>query len=350
MTREEALENKNRIQKEAVEAWVNSGYCGTQELATGSGKSKIALDCLQLCRDYWQDTRPMTLLVTPTESMRDEDWPAEFEKWGVSTDYVKIICQASLSKEKLERYELIIFDEYHNNTVPNLKRIAAVQQSHKPRMLGLTATLPDKANWPDEVERVDMLRKLIPSIYKLTTDEAVDLGMIADFEVQVLKFPLDTKLFNIKTGPKGHEWLTTEASHYVYLTKELQRAMYAKNESLKFMKMQARTQFIYNLESKSRLAEICMLKLQQNNKRTIVMAGSIEQANRLCGEAVYHSASTREYYDKFQAKEISLLGAVKALDEGVNLNNLEQLLVTQVQSGERRLIQRINKPVLSKFF
>lgn len=344
MTKEEALANKKVVQQTGVTAWILSGYNGCMELATGSGKSKIALDCLSFLRRE-ENKSFKTLLVTPTESMRDQDWPDEFKKWDVSMDDVKLICQASISKEKLEKYDFILLDEYHNNTAVNLKKIAAVQDSHRPKILALTATLPKKADWPKDEERVGLLKTVVPSVYKVTTDEAVDLGLISDFEVHVLKFRLDSKNLNITAGSTKNSFKTTEASHYIYLTKNLQKAMFSKNEALKFMAMQARTQFIYNLPSKTRLAKSCMKKFETMGKRRVIMAGSIDQANELCGNAVYHSESTKEYLDMFQAGEIHMLGAVKSLDEGKNLHQLEQLLITQVQANERRLVQRIGRVV-----
>lgn len=343
MTREEALENKKIVQQTAVSNWILNNHVGTIEGATGIGKSKIFLDCLEYLRRE-EKVPPKTLLIVPTEGMRDIDWPDEFDKWGVSQEGVKKICYASLSRVKLENYDFICYDEYHNLTVPNLLKLQTLLQYKQMKVLGLTATLPKQADWPSEVERVHLLRTLVPSVYKITTDEAVDLGLIADFEVHVLKFELDSKNLNIETGGKT-KYKTTEKSQYLYLTKQLQKAMYGKNENLKFMAMSKRTQFIYNLPSKYRLAKQVMEKLNIEGKRTLLMAGSIEQANLLCGQDVYHSESNQDALDRFQAKSINFLGAVKALDEGRNLVDLDQLLILQVTSGERRLIQKIGRCV-----
>jgi len=339
MTREEALENKKIVQQKAQDNWILNNYVGTVEGATGIGKSKIFLDCLEYLRKL---ISPKTLLVVPTEGMRDIDWPDEFAKWGVSEEGVKKVCYASLSKVKLENYDFICYDEYHNLTVPNLLKLQTMLQYKPIKILGLTATLPKQADWPSEVERVHLLRTLVPSVYKITTDEAVDLGLIADFEVHVLKFELDSKNLNIEAGGKT-KYKTTEKSQYLYLTKQLQKAMYGKNENLKFMAMSKRTQFIYNLPSKYRLAKQVMERLNVEGKRTLLMAGSIEQANLLCGDDVFHSDSSRDAYDRFQRKEIAVLGAVKALDEGVNLCDPDQLLISQINSGERRLVQRCGR-------
>ena len=338
ITKEEALLNKQRIQQEAEDAWYNSGCLGTLEMATGVGKSKIALNCIQRMRTVKPNTS--VLLVTPTERMRDIDWPEEARKWEISLDDVKIVCQASLSKQKLDKYGMIVLDEYHNCGTAILNKLRDVIEDRRISVLGLTATLPSKAKWENEEERVGLLRTVVPSIYKITTDEAVDLGLVADFEVQVLKFRFDSINKNIITGGAKQKWSTTEASHYIYLTKELQKAMYSKNEGLKFMKMGQRTNFIYDLPSKYRLAKACLDKLEG---RTLVMCGSIKQANLLLGDNVYHSESTNENLIKFQEGTLDRLGAVKALDEGVNLGRVDNLLIQQVQSTDRRLIQRCGR-------
>jgi len=343
MTREEALENKKVVQQTAVEKWVDNDYLGCTELCTGAGKTKIGLDCIELTRKEIPNAK--ILLIVPTEGLRDIDWPEEFVKWGVSEEGIKKVCYASLSKVKFENFDLIIGDEAHNHTVPNLLRLQTAMQYKKIRVLWLTATLPKKADWPDEVERVHLLLNLVPSVYKITTDEAVELGLIADFEVHVLKFSLDSVNLNITAGSKSASYKTTEKSQYMYLTKQLSKAMYGKNENLKFMAMSKRTQFIYNLPSKFRLAQEVMKRLNVEGKRTLVMAGGIEQANMLCGQDVYHSESNQDALDRFQNKSINLLGAVKALDEGKNLVDLDQLIILQVTSGERRLIQKIGRCV-----
>jgi len=357
LTKEQALENKVKIQKETVEAWLkNEGY-GCAELATGCGKTKIAIDCIQSIRHlYLQENKgdPSILIVVPTEEMRDTDWPEEFKKWDTDSSNIKFVCYAALLKEKLNKYQMIVYDECHRVTIPNLRKLESLLEfPDKPYVLGLTATLP-KVAYPDDMERVHLLKGLFPTIYKVTTDEAVDLGLISDFEVHVLKFSLDSTNKNIKAGSKAKPFTTTELAHYKYLTRNLQIASMAakadkRKEGFKFSAISARAQFLYNLPSKLRLANLCLEKITDANSRTIVFAGSIEQANTLCGDKVYHSESSRDALDKFQKKEISLLGAVKALNEGKNLTEPDNALIVQVDSVDRNLVQRIGRLVRVRY-
>lgn len=329
MTREEALENKKIVQQTSVSTWILHNFIGTLCLATGVGKTKIGLDCLTFLRE---ESNPKVLIAVPTEGMRDYDWPDEFVKWNVSQDNVKIVCYASLHKENFADYDYIIFDENHNLTVPMLHLLKTTMTLKPLKVLGLTATPSEVASYPEEMERVNLLTSVVPAIYTVTTDQAVELGLIQDFKVHVLKFFLDDTKKVIKAGSEKKPFYNTEKAQYKYLTKQLKIAMAKaaeepddKEDGMKYIAMSKRTQFLYNLPSKLKLAQWCMDRLIKPDKRTLVMAGSIEQANKLCGvERVYHSESDKKALDRFQNLEDNLLGAVRALDKplsSINVSN-----------------------------
>lgn len=338
ITDEQALANKIRVQSEGTQAWISNNRRGTLAWATGVGKSKGSILCIESIRQEFPDGK--ILLVVPTEEMRDTDWPAEFQKWNCSLENIKLVCYSSLAAQDLSKYVFIIYDECHRLTTGNLQKL----YHYKGAALGLTATYP-KVKFEDEEERVSLITELLPPVHTITTDEAVDLGLIADFEVFVLKFYLDAVNRNILGGTKKKPFKTTEKNEYTRLTKSLQFAMIKKNEGMKFGAIAKRMNFMYNLPSKVRLAKQCMDSLALDGKRTLILCGSIEQANELCGDNVFHSKSSGDALDKFQALEIDVLAAVRALNEGKNLNSLEQELIIQIDSQERNLAQRIGRAV-----
>lgn len=312
----------------------------------------MAIDCIeQLRHDYLQQYGqgiPQGLLVTPTEEMRDNDWPDEFKKWNVGMEGLTTVCYASLSKEDLTKYDFYVYDECHRLTVHNLERIRDIVPN-KPR-LGLTATFP-KTKFEDETERVELMEALLPPIHTVTTDEAVDLELISDFEVLVLKFNLDLIRLNIPCGTKKNE-MRTEQTQYKKLSKRLAHAMYSKDPKtagMKFSIISKRMNFVYNLPSKTRLSKQVLDSMHVKGKRTVVFAGSIEQANQLCGEFVYHSKSSDKYLIQYQNKEIDLIGCVKALNEGKNLTEPDQALIIQVDSVDRNLVQRIGRIIRKRY-
>jgi len=344
MTKEEALQNKIKAQKLGVDLWFAYECIGSLVWATGVGKSKAAIDCIKQLLGVNPGYKG--LLVTPTEEMRDNDWPLEFSKWELDITNLKLICYASLGKEDLDDYDYVVYDEIHKLTTPNLIKLKKKMSFGGIKALGLTATFP-VAHFEEDKERVDLLTSLVPPIYTIKTDEAVDQGLIADFEVRVLKFKLDNVTRNVPCGTKKNE-MRTEAEHYAKLTKRMQFAVMNKSEGLKFMMISKRAQLLYNLPSKLSLAKVVMDKMCKG-KRTLIFAGSIDQANELCGDQVYHSKSDDTYLIKFQNEEIDKLGAVKALNEGKNFNNLEQELIVQIDGVDRNLVQRIGRCVRIRY-
>ena len=137
ITDEQALANKIRVQTEGLDVWIANLLRGTLEWATGVGKSRGAVLCVQFLNANAGE--PLKgLLVVPTEEMRDTDWPAEFLKWNCAMDGIKTICYASLAKEDLDKYDYIIYDECHRLTLHNLQKL----YYFKGPTLGLTATFP----------------------------------------------------------------------------------------------------------------------------------------------------------------------------------------------------------------
>lgn len=344
MTQDEALQNKTWVQKVGVDNWFANDCVGSLVWATGVGKSKAAIDCiielLRLYPDY------KGLLVTPTEEMRDNDWPLEFFKWGLNATELKLICYASLGKENLDNYDYIIYDEVHKLTTANMVKLKKKLHFGGIKVLGLTATFPT-SNYDENEDRVKLLTSLIPPIHTIKTDEAVDMRLIADFEVRVLKFKLDNTVRNIPAGKKS-KVMYTEEEYYSKLTKRMQYAVMNDLKGLKFVTISKRSQLLYNLPSKLKLAKLVMGKLCKT-KRTLVFAGSIEQANALCGTHVYHSKTNDDYLVKFQNGTINTLGAVKALNEGKNFNNLEQAFIVQIDGVDRNLVQRIGRCVRVRY-
>jgi superfamily II DNA or RNA helicase len=295
------------------------------------------------------------LLIVPTEELRDVGWPEEFKKWGVSPEGIKRICYSSLAKENLDKYDFILYDEYHRTTLPNLKKLVEYLKNPKVYALALTATLPRKIVFEEDAERIHHLRTVLPIVYTLTIDEAVELGLVADFEITVLKYYLDEVNRNVIGGTVKVPFKQTEAARYAYLTNNLKRAtVIAKADpskiGWKMATISKRTNFLYNLPSKLMLAKRCLEQLQRDtNARTVVFAGSIEQANELCGENVFHSKTGREALDKFQNGELNLIGSVRCLNEGVNLEDPHQALVVQLDSVERSIVQRIGRLIRIRY-
>jgi len=336
-------EIKSWVQQEAVKAWRAAGKRGTIEAATGTGKTVMAL--LAAHAEFELNPNALVYIAVPTETLRDVDWPNEMDKFGFSymKEKTKRICYTSLGKEIPERdVDLFIGDEIHHATLGNT--VFFENENWKVfYILCLTATLPDKNGYEQDKEKWNLINNLAPSCFKVTIEEAIELKLVSDFEVSILTFDLDDKDAYIEAGTPAKPFKQTEMQQYKFLTKALGRAMWnTKSEGAKFIWMQKRMDFLYNLRSKTLLAKEIMDKILPNN-RTLIFAGSIAQSELLCGEKVYNSGTNTKQLDLFCNEEIDYCGVVKILDEGKNVKNLDQALIVQLSSKERGVIQRIGR-------
>lgn len=334
-------ERKKYVQDQVFLEWERNHYRGTFEGATGSGKSRVGVMAVQ--REFRNNLTATVYICVPTETLRDTEWPDEFKKWG-ATDLipkVKFVCHVSMEdiREKGE-IDLVILDEGHHLT----PKMNALFERHKVyNVLCLTATLPTLKE--DPVRR-GMLDKLCPSFFQITLEDGIYLKLVTDFAVSVLLFDLDSTHMIIESGDEKHKSVTTEASHYLFLTKKINKMMRMVRYPLaKFKWINKRIELIMNLPTKKQLAKEVMAQILDEGKRTLIFCGSIEQCNELCGENVYHSKSGNTALEKFRNKEISYLGCVKALNEGKNLPDIDQAFVVQISSKLRHIVQRIGRAI-----
>lgn len=380
---------KDDIQRQAHAAWVAAGKKGTICMGTGSGKSRIAVIA---CENLLKENPAQVLLVSPTEKLRDGNWPGEFTKWGMSElydGYVDSICFASLKNYHAGNYSLVILDEIHKIT--ELSSAAFEQTGVDPladfmmqidgntAVMGLTATPPDEKD-----EKYRLIKKIAPICFTYSLDQGVSDGIIADYQIRVIQMELDTVQKVYKSGTKQKTFYTTEASHYSYLEKmvtasqievntlkkqkkDLEHAaavnraisasagivqahakVYAETEkklkraeSLYQTRIFGRNRMLYSLPSRTELAKRCLK--QMVGKRILVFCGSIEQCEELCAPYTFHSKTSDISFDSFNLKQSSILGVVDAANEGINFVDVEEALQTTVTNSERVGVQRLGR-------
>lgn len=328
-------EVKAKVQKEALDALhLNNG--GLVAIATGGGKSKIAIDySLDLKRNK-DDLK--IILVVPTRTLRDTDWKDEFYKWNAShlwENSVRKECYAYISKIKNEHFDLVILDEVQHITELNHEFFI---NNTIDKIVSLSATPPK-----EKIKRELLFSLGVRVVYEISLDEAVELGLVAPYNLVLIETQLNRTSEYIETGGKKRKWMTTENRQYEYLSNSISRAKYMGiNANIMKFKYLHRMRFIYNLRSKEVIAKHVLETIIPKEERTLIFAGSIAAAEALCDKR-YHSKSTDEDLNAFRNEEINRLSAVQALNEGVNIANVDNAFIVQLNSKERNLIQRMGR-------
>lgn len=324
---------RQRVQELAVEAIENGPEKCMVIMATGSGKTKVAIDYAKK-----NNQKTKNCLFVPTEKLRDENWEEEFKKWGaeeVSKNTEKF-CYASSKNVIKNKYGLAILDEGHNITENNSSMFF---NNKIEKTVLLTATKPDIKK--DFVKHTILNNLGFKVVFEVTLDQAVKLGFVAPYEINIIKIPLEKKAKTVKGGTKKKPFDTTEYAKYKHLSNLVDISKYSPKMSAKFSILN-RMRFIYNLPSKLEVAKKFLDSVIPENERILIFSSSIKQAEELC-ENSFHSKSDPQSYEDFKKGLINRLSCVKSINEGHNFEGLDGALIVQLTSKEKDLIQRLGR-------
>lgn len=379
---------KAKYQAEAIDAIDKANGFGLIAMATGTGKSKIAVDKTNKLINF--EGLDKILLVVPTEKLRDEGWANEFDKWGFLGIYEEIerTCYASLHSYEGEEYDLVILDECHNITENNS---IFFHNNTVHSCIGLTATPPTdpiKINLLAKILKCNTYRneknhlRLYPT-YEVTLDEAVNVGLVAPYDITVITLPLDTTDKYIVGGNIKNHFMQTELQQYSYLTRLVE---FGSNPMNRINRMR----FIYNLKSKTEAAKKILEHAIPKNLRTLIFCGSKIQADAVCEHRYYskpvkpkiptkfkglfsvsgniqtsvadkmteyitytkklskYEEAIKNYqgndsYNLFFEEKINKLSCCQALNEGENIPKIDVGFITQLNSQELDFVQRMGR-------
>lgn len=318
---------KDEVQRNGLNKWVKAGRIGLLEYATGVGKTR----CGVLAAAYYARAANYDfkiLILTPTVTIRDTAWLNEFRKWKAYDVWKKCItieCIQTAYKFKGKHWDLVIADEIHNYLGPEY--IGFFSNNTYDALLGLSATI-------NESERF-LMDEICPTVDKITTKDAVELGLVSPFSI-----------FNL-----GVILTKTEQSQYNYINGRIQLAADRYGKAPKKL-LSERAQILYNAEYKIEVAT--KLVKEAEDRYGVIFANSISFIQKLqkkLGDkaVMYHSKMTpKQRKDALKAfndgrTKVRIILAARALDEGANLSRVSYAIIAAGYSGERQTIQRLGR-------
>lgn len=317
MTREE-------IQSDALKAIDGCHRCGIA-VSMGVGKTLIGLQ--HIFQNY--DDTLSVLVVAPKRSIL-KSWIDEAQKFNLEhlLAHIKFTTYLSLTKQDLT-YDIVYLDECHNLLFTHESWLSRFTG----KIVGLTGTPPKVAS----SEKGMMVNKYCPMAYEYVTDDAVQDGILNDYQIVVHKMKLDDRK-NFMQKTKRGEFPTSELASYNYWTERLLKANPGKELQItRVMRMKA----LMGFPSKERYAKRLFDTI---NDKVILFANTQDQADKLCDDS-YHSGnkSSEVNLDKFKSGQINKLSCVLQLNEGVNIPNLKQGIIMHAYGNERKSAQRLGR-------
>jgi len=318
-------EIRQQVQNDALHA-INKGDNVGVAVSMGVGKTLIGLRHME----YMYNDSLNVLVVAPKKAIL-KSWKDEAVKFKMEylLNHITFSTYVSLNKQSLN-YDVVYLDECHNLLYTHEPWLEKFQG----KIVGLTGTPPKK---PDS-EKGTMVRNYCPIKYTYETDDAVDDGILNDYEIHVHMISLDERKNFIKKLKNGKTFPSSELADYNYWSERLLNANGGKEvQILRVMRMKA----MMSYPSKERYAKLLMNTISD---KCIVFANTHDQADKLCDHS-YHSSNPQSEINlqNFKDGVINKLSCVLQLSEGVNIPNLKQGIILHAYGNERKATQRIGR-------
>lgn len=337
--------DKEKIQKEALDAWTESNKKGTVEIITGLGKTIIGLHAIMTM------PKGSKVLWLAETNQRWKDVGEDIENYkkfyGIDIlDHVNIdmYCYQSAYKWTNKHYHLVIADEFHDALSPEYSKFFIYNTYDA--ILGLSATINRKTEYVCEdgstITKGDLIDRIAPVCYKYSVSQGQEEGTARKLLIHVINHSLDFTTKNMPAGSKAKPFVTTEKAGYDYWDNEFKKSLFLPANIKEFklrVTSSARARILYNLPSKvvavKRLLEVIKHK-------TIIFGNSIEALTQVTPNVI--SSKNKDLVNadirsKFDSGTYNVIGSFKMLKQGANLKGLSNAIIMSYFSVEKDLIQ-----------
>lgn len=312
---------RDQRQKELADVWMNSGKYGIIYAAPRFGKIYTTINILE-------QLKPKTILIAYPDNKIKASWKADFEKRGWNDEDVTYTTHLSLKKYTEEQFDLIIIDEIHLLSEAQIEAARELISDRNPVVLGLTGTLSSLT------EKTLYEELQLPVVAKYSIEQAVNEGVVTDYEITVVRVPLDDKRINDYKGKKKTE--KKQFDSYGWVIDSLER----QGKSTMFLRL-ARMRIIQN--SIAKMEKTRELLKKHKDERVLVFCGVTKIADTL-GIPSYHSKATeKKIFEDFVSGEGKHLAVVKIGNTGVTYKPLNRVIINYFDSNGENLAQKINR-------
>jgi len=305
-------------QREFADTWLGSDRFSIVNAAPRFGKIRMSVNILN---EYAEDAN--VLIAYPDNKIR-KSWDDEFEELAYTNPSVEFTTHLSLWK-CVKKYDLVIIDEIHLLSSAQIEVCKELFLLNK-EVLGLTGTLSYFTQGALKSELG--LRVLIHYPIK----QAIEEGVLPDYEITVLKVPLDDKIYQLFGKKRKTEFGRMRNLMWIVGNEK-------EDEEPSFF---VRLKIIEVLKNSiSKLNKTKALIKQYQDERILVFCGFIKIADNL-GIPSYHSKSSEsQIFQDFTEGKINHLAVINIGTSGVTYLPLSRVIINYFSSSAEDMAQKI---------
>jgi superfamily II DNA or RNA helicase len=339
------------IQKKALNTWLQVGK-GTLEISTGVGKTFIFL---MACAKVANKIKKPKVLFLAERTDREYDLKKDIKKFkqvfGIDINTLvklEFSCYQSAYKWKNTEWDLVGADEIHNSLSPTYFQF--YENNKYKYLMGLSATIDRNTSYDIDgkiITKGMLLDKIAPVCFTYGLTKARKDNNARDLNIIVIEHQLDNKdVLTLEGGSSG-----TEQQLYDAFDRQFKRVINAPYSPSKTYYIQnasrKRAEILYNLPSKTRSVMLLKHGMYKISPTKTLLFGNSLDALELITENVISSRNTPKknitLRHQFDNNKIKFLAAWKKLEQGANLEGIENLIIMSYYSKPLNIIQRLGR-------
>lgn len=311
---------RDKRQKEFAQKFLETGKHGILNLCPRFGKIRTTIKILE------QLNKTNVLIAYPDNKIK-ASWQADFEELDYDDGNVTYTTHLSLHKYALQSFDIVIIDEIHllsENQIEVCKDLF----SRNKVVLGLTGTLSRNTE-------INLEKELdIHVVAEYPLEKAIEEGVIVDYEISVIRVPLDD---SVKQNYKGK--VRTEKKQFDSITWMINKLELAGKNTM-FLRL-ARMRIIQS--SLSKLNKTKQILKAHSNDRILVFCGVTKIADSLGIPSFHSKSSEKKLFEDFSNGEGKHMAVVKIGNTGITYKPLNMVLINYFDSNGENLAQKINR-------
>ena len=343
--------DRTERQRLGIKRWLSASGRGTCVYFTGFGKTRVALDTIELLTNKTPNLS--VLVVVPTEVLKNQWIEKLIERNLLGNCDIEII-NSVIKKDWV--CDFLIIDEVQVCGSTSFSTVFE-KVSYK-LILCLTATL-ERLDGKEEI-----IKKYAPVCDTVTLDEAEENGWSAPFKEYVVLIKTDLTEYN-RLNHKFQANFAVFNWDFNVAMKCVQdvffRRKWCKENNLNFKEitaisydwmrcMRLRKQFVQSHPKKFEIAR--KILDARKDKKCITFSATIADAEKIGNGFVLHSKQSKklnsEILEKFKEAKTGVLNSSKAADVGVDIAGLSVGIILSVDSSKIRKTQRCGRVIRSE--
>lgn len=318
---------KSEIQEGIIDTIVKNNCRGIILSSVRSGKTRILLKSIQ----KHSDNKKINVLVLYPNIDIKLSWEKECEIIDYFPD-ITYCTFASIEKVKDNKYCYVLIDEAHLLGEENQLPIAGEIAKNNKHVIFASGT------YNKETLSDIMLYTGMDLIVNYSTEDAIKDGIVSDFTIYIHQYELDNSNY-IEFG-KSKKWKSTEKRECNRLSNRIlntsgQQKMFAALERMRF------------INSTNSLFKAVNNWIKSNPNERFILFSSSEKTGENYNLPMFNSKSKNDSVLKaFQDGNINRLCLLKKGSAGVTFANLQNILITAINSNGENLLQQIGRSLL----